>query len=175
MKREMRLESSRPTEESSTSSPISASMWNPRVIDVDKTSSGPISAGTTFVGRYQSLGVLETQLTERTASVSELPQHWCVHAAERHVHAHSDVARHWPGAGGRDSAKRVFQLPDPVMAPCSNNRMQPPPGDCRKRSRSDSRRLISRREGTCDATRTTSAGILAISSRLRLARPLLGG
>jgi hypothetical protein len=38
--------------------------WNPRLIQVEKTSSEPIGAGTTFQGRYQGLGVLTTRLTE---------------------------------------------------------------------------------------------------------------
>ena len=37
--------------------------WNPRVVQLDKTSSGPIAAGTTFRGRYHGLGPLETELT----------------------------------------------------------------------------------------------------------------
>jgi hypothetical protein len=38
--------------------------WNPRVIQLEKTSSGPIAAGTTFHGRYTGLGSLETELTD---------------------------------------------------------------------------------------------------------------
>ena len=38
--------------------------WNPRVVAIDKTSSGPIGQGTTFRGRYRGLGPLETELTE---------------------------------------------------------------------------------------------------------------
>ena len=38
--------------------------WNPRVVAIDKTSSGPIGRGTTFHGRYRGLGPLETELTE---------------------------------------------------------------------------------------------------------------
>lgn len=34
--------------------------WNPRVVRIDKTSDGPIGAGTTFHGLYQGLGALHT-------------------------------------------------------------------------------------------------------------------
>jgi uncharacterized protein YndB with AHSA1/START domain len=38
--------------------------WNPRVIRIDQTSSGPIGVGATFEGRYQGLGTLQTHLVE---------------------------------------------------------------------------------------------------------------
>ncbi len=46
--------------------------WNPRVVRIEKTSDGPVGAGTTFRGVYRGLGRLDTQLTafERPARFS---------------------------------------------------------------------------------------------------------
>jgi hypothetical protein len=38
--------------------------WNPRVVRIDKTSDGPIGAGTTFHGLYKGIGPLRTELVE---------------------------------------------------------------------------------------------------------------
>lgn len=38
--------------------------WNPRVLEVEKTSSGAVGPGTTFSGRYKGIGRLDTELTE---------------------------------------------------------------------------------------------------------------
>jgi carbon monoxide dehydrogenase subunit G len=38
--------------------------WNPRALHIEKTSSGPIGAGTTFTGRYRALATLTTELTD---------------------------------------------------------------------------------------------------------------
>jgi polyketide cyclase/dehydrase/lipid transport protein len=38
--------------------------WNPRVVRIDKTSSGPLAAGSRFRGRYKGLGLLDTELVE---------------------------------------------------------------------------------------------------------------
>jgi carbon monoxide dehydrogenase subunit G len=38
--------------------------WNPRVIRIDKTSDGPIGAGTTFHGLYKGIGPLRSELVE---------------------------------------------------------------------------------------------------------------
>ena len=38
--------------------------WNPRVVRIEQTSPGSISAGTTFRGTYKGLGALETELVE---------------------------------------------------------------------------------------------------------------
>ena len=39
-------------------------VWNPRVVRIDKTSEGPIGAGTTFHGLYKGIGPLRTELVE---------------------------------------------------------------------------------------------------------------
>lgn len=36
--------------------------WNPRVVRIEMTSTGPIGAGTRFRGTYKGLGTLETEL-----------------------------------------------------------------------------------------------------------------
>ena len=38
--------------------------WNPRVVEIQKTSPGPIRAGATFRGTYKGPGVLETELLD---------------------------------------------------------------------------------------------------------------
>ncbi len=38
--------------------------WNPRLVRIEKTSPGPVAAGTTFRGTYQGLGELETELVD---------------------------------------------------------------------------------------------------------------
>jgi hypothetical protein len=38
--------------------------WNPRVLGIEKVTTGPIGPGTTFDGRYQGLGALRTELVE---------------------------------------------------------------------------------------------------------------
>ena len=38
--------------------------WNPRGVRIDKTSEGPIGAGTTFYGLYKGIGPLHTDLVE---------------------------------------------------------------------------------------------------------------
>jgi hypothetical protein len=66
MKGELRVEATRPVEEvfDFLADIRNEVAWNPRVISLEKTSSGPIAAGTTFRGRYQGLGPLETELIE---------------------------------------------------------------------------------------------------------------
>ena len=38
--------------------------WNPRLLSVEKTSPGPVAAGSTFTGRYKGIGSLTTELTD---------------------------------------------------------------------------------------------------------------
>jgi hypothetical protein len=38
--------------------------WNPRVVRIEKTSEGPIGAGTAFHGLYKGIGPLHTELVE---------------------------------------------------------------------------------------------------------------
>ena len=38
--------------------------WNPRVVDIEKSSAGRVSRGTTFLGRYRGIGRLDTELTD---------------------------------------------------------------------------------------------------------------
>ena len=65
MKGELRVEVARPVAEvfDFLADIRNEVAWNPRVVQLDKTSSGPIAAGTTFRGRYHGLGPLETELT----------------------------------------------------------------------------------------------------------------
>ena len=53
--------------------------WNPRVIEIEKVSDGPIATGTVFRGHYRALGTLVTELTEydppRTLSFRSTGEH----------------------------------------------------------------------------------------------------
>ena len=66
MKGELKCVVSRPVEEvfDFLADIRNEAAWNPRVVRIDKTSDGPISAGTTFQGQYKGIGPLHTELVE---------------------------------------------------------------------------------------------------------------
>ena len=66
MKGEMKCVVNRPVEEvfDFLADVRNEAAWNPRVVRIDKTSDGPIGAGTTFHGLYKGIGPLRTELVE---------------------------------------------------------------------------------------------------------------
>jgi hypothetical protein len=92
--------------------------WNPRVLGIEKATTGPIGPGTTFEGRYRGLEVLRTELTEyqrprRLSFRSDGPR---MRIAGTYVLA--------PAVGGTEIAleaelapRGVFALIAPLMGP----------------------------------------------------------
>ncbi len=66
MKGEMKCVVNRPVEEvfDFLADIRNEAAWNPRVVRIDKTSDGPIGAGSTFHGMYKGIGPLYTELVE---------------------------------------------------------------------------------------------------------------